>query len=239
MLKILILLLPSLLFAQVPSAQELLEGSIRYHDPEKQWGDAILELHLRETRPNGPDRKTRLIINNHQNKVELVRIFDGHTFGYTFDGDEASITVDGKPEFPEALREKYRLTPERALFMRNYYVYLWGLPMKLRDPGTRIDEAVQVAKFDGRLFYRLRVTYDPDVGHDIWYFYFDRESHALTGYRFYRDEAKNDGEFITLEGMKDSGTIRLPKLRKWYTHADSTFLGADELVSLRLLNPDE
>ncbi len=235
---LIMLLFPAVLFGQ-PSASELVDSSIRYHDPELQWSDAILELHLRETRPNGPDRKTRLIINNHQGRVELVRTFDGHTFAYDFDGDEVSITVDGKTDFPDDLREKYRLNPERALFMRNYYLYLWGLPMKLRDPGTHIDEKVLVSEFNGELYYRLRVTYDPKVGHDIWYFYFDRETHALKGYRFYRDESKNDGEFITLEGMKDSGTIRLPKRRTWYTHADSTFLGTDELVSLRLLNPDE
>ena len=76
---------------------------------------------------------------------------------------------------------------------------------------------------------RLRVTYDEGVGDDTWYFYFDPRSYALVGYRFYHDPAKNDGEYIVLEGESEIGSLRLPRTRKWYTHADDRHLGTDTI----------
>ena len=78
----------------------------------------------------------------------------------------------------------------------------------------------------------LRVTYDPEVGVDTWYLYFDPDTSALVGYRFYHDESANDGEYIVLEGEVSSGTLRLPKARTWYTHGDDRLLGTDTLTSL-------
>ena len=38
--------------------------------------------------------------------------------------------------------ERYRLRPAQVLSRRNSDLYLWGLPMKLKDPGTRLDPRV-------------------------------------------------------------------------------------------------
>ena len=102
--------------------------------------------------------------------------------------------------------------------------------MKLKDPGTIIDPKVTAIDFDGQKSLALRVTYEEAVGKDIWYFYFHPETYALIGYRFYHDESKNDGEYITLEGEESLSSLRLPKIRKWYTHKENKFLGADILV---------
>jgi hypothetical protein len=40
-------------------------------------------------------------------------------------------------------RKKYNLTETRAKFMKNYYTYLYGLPMKLNDAGTIINPMVE------------------------------------------------------------------------------------------------
>jgi len=115
--------------------------------------------------------------------------------------------------------------------MRDYYVYLWGLPMKLRDPGTQLG-GVKSTTFTDQDAYSLRVTYAPEVGKDVWYFYFDRETAALVGYRFYHDEAKNDGEVIVLEGEYEGHGMRLPESRAWTTHQDDRYLGTDTLLAI-------
>ncbi len=38
---------------------------------------------------------------------------------------------------------------ERARMYRDYLSYLWGLPMKLRDPGTRVDPVTKRVTFEG------------------------------------------------------------------------------------------
>jgi hypothetical protein len=113
---------------------------------------------------------------------------------------------------------------------RNYYTYLWGLPMKLRDPGTIIDDNVHRVNFFGQELLEMKVTYHEEVGGDIWYFYFHPETYALSGYRFYHDEAANDGEYILLEDEAQIGDFRIPAQRHWYTHGERQYLGSDEVV---------
>jgi len=116
--------------------------------------------------------------------------------------------------------------------LRNYYVYLWGLPMKLKDPGTIIHSEVQDTSFLEQPVYGVKVTYEESVGNDIWYFYFDKKNYALSGYRFYHHEADNDGEYISLQGEVEKDGFRLPQIRKWYTHKEGKYLGADILMSI-------
>ena len=87
---------------------------------------------------------------------------------------------------------------------------------------------------EAREVLALKVTYDAAVGEDIWYFYFNPETYAMVGYRFYHDEAANDGEYIVLEGMEIQNGLRIPKNRTWYTNADHTLLGTDYLVDLKV-----
>jgi hypothetical protein len=115
--------------------------------------------------------------------------------------------------------------------MKNYYQYLWLLPMKLNDEGTNLNPLVKTVDFFGRVSLEIMVTYDPGVGNDVWYFYFNPESYSLQGYRFYHDEETNDGEYIILEKEVTFEHVRLPKERKWYTHKEDKFLGADILES--------
>ena len=113
--------------------------------------------------------------------------------------------------------------------MRNYYTYLYGLPMKLKDPGTNLDSKVQKRTFKGKEYLVLKATYDQKVGDDIWYFYFDPTTYAMEVYQFYHDESKNDGEYILLKDMEEIDGVKMPKVRAWYYNSDDTYLGTDTL----------
>lgn len=117
--------------------------------------------------------------------------------------------------------------------LRNYYSYLWLLPMKLKDPGTVLDDKVTETTFDGYPVYQLKVTYDEEVGHDTWYFYFDRKDFQMRGYQFFHNEMKNDGEYITLSGLTKVAGLQLPSERRWFTNLDNTYLGADRISAVR------
>jgi len=54
----------------------------------------------------------------------------------------------------------------------------------------------------------------------------------MVGYRFYHDESANDGEDILLEQEIESDDVRLPQIRKWYTHKEDKYLGQDKLEKL-------
>jgi hypothetical protein len=211
-----------------PTAESLLSDSIEHHDPEAVWGRLPLALELSESRPDGADRTTRLRFDPAAGAFELERHDAGRvTAGRIAAGECSWELVSG--EMSE--EELEGLTCDRLRRLRDYYGYLWGLPMKLRDPGTRLGP-VQKVLVDGKERWRLRVTYEPEVGSDVWDFDFDPASHALVAYRFFHDEAAGDGEWIALAGELAGAGLRLPQDRSWYTNSGDEFLGRDRLVEI-------
>lgn len=222
--------------AAPPAAEDVLAASIAYHDPGGVWSEGAFRLELEETRPNGSDRATVLEIDHPDGRFAFRSETDEHVVEGEVDGTGCTTRLDGSETISDADRERLRLSCERIAWRRDYYDYLWGLPMKLRDPGTIVDPAVEKTTYRGRDVLGLRVTYEEGVGSDVWYVYFDLETFAMVGYRFYHDEAKNDGEYIILEGETAGAGLRLPRERTWYTHAGDQLLGTDTLRSIEPLD---
>jgi len=224
------------------AANDLVEASIRHHDPAGVWGDARLLVDLQEKRPDGTVRISRLEIDNGTGRFEIMGRHEvagdestraGGKLSVLVDGGQCEFSIDGREPTPEEI-EARRLTCDRWTMMRNYYTYLWGMPMKLRDPGTRIDPVVVRTEFEGQNVDAVRVTYDEAVGEDIWYFYFDPNSHRLVGMRFYHDESKNDGEYLVAEGETRAGSLSLIRDLSWFVNADDEHLGKDTLAGALL-----
>ncbi len=217
------------------AAQALLSRAIAYHDPNAVWASSTIHIEWMGSGDDGSERvAVEFTLQPDRSKFELSGRYRGSTLEYQTDGSTWSATIDGdSTPSPDAL-EKMRLDREGGMYWRSYYGFLAGLPMKLRDPGARIDPEPIDTTFNGRRVRALRVTYDPEVGTDSWYFYFDPETAALVGCRFNHDEAANDGEYLVLDGVIESGGVRLPRHRRWYVNADDRFLGADEVRSFEL-----
>ena len=216
-------------------AQRILDLAIDFHDPSGSWSTGTFPLTIESTRPDQDPRFTRLLLANGEQRFELEMERDGHHVENVVWRDEQGVErvanrVDGSAQISAELIDTLRLSDEAVLRRRNYHLYLYGLPMKLRDPGTRIEELATREEFEGRDGWAVRVTYDPEVGSDTWIFYFDPEDWQLFGYRFYHDETAGDGEYIVLEGLADVGGLRLPRERTWYTHQGDRLLGTDTIV---------
>ena len=227
-----ILLIPTINFGQNASPVEVISKSILYHDPDMQLIDSEVVMGFMETRPKGEDRKSTICFNIKKETFQMKNIRDGISINNQIDKGKVEILVDGKKEYSDDIMEKYRLNYERVVMMKNYYQYLWLMPMKLNDPGTIIDSEVKKVDFFGKELLQIKVSYSPEVGKDIWYFYFDPTTYAMKGYRFYHDESKNDGEYILLEDETVFKNVRLPQKRTWYTHKEDKLLGTDTLAEL-------
>lgn len=223
----------SLSFGQELTGSEVIDRSINFHDPDDIWTTGHFLLDLKETRPSGTDRNTLVDIDNSNGFFCAIRNVDGHSFEYTVKDDDCIQSYDFNYELSEEDREKHNLTCERTRTLRDYYLYLWGLPMKLKDEGTIVEEKVEHEIFNESEVLSVRITYDPTVGSDIWYFYFDQKDYRLVGYRFYHNEADNDGEYITLTDIHESGSLKFPKKRKWIMNIDDKVLGEDILENVR------
>lgn len=222
--------LPFAASAEPPSAETLLDASIAYHDPDGRFLSEPHHLVFRDQRPGKTDRHAEVWIDVPGERFEMLHRTEVEIRGKMASG-HCVMTLDGRTEVTEEEKTTHRLTCDRLDLLRNYYVYLWGIPMKLRDPGTQLGEPSEET-YDGKAVYAMEVTYDESVGSDIWTFYFDRNTSALVGYRFYRDETRTTGEYIFLEGEHVWGGMRLPKSRGWYDVEGDKFLGTDHLVEM-------
>ena len=216
----------------IPDSETLLKNAIAYHDPNGVWGTFQGSFVVVMETPGELPRRSEIFLDQPANRFRL-HVQRGETKKtYEWNAGSCNLSLNGQAEFSEAQAKEHRLTCERAVMYRDYYSYLYGLPMKLRDPGTQISPNVEKRHFHGKEYWVLEVRYDPEVGQDLWYFYFNPKTYALEAYQFYHDTAKNDGEYILLEGEHRLGGMRLPKIRTWFTNKDEKLLGTDTLQNL-------
>ena len=217
------------------AAEQLVDRSSSFHDPDSVWGRQRLNIQWFGTGSDGEERTSvQLVFHADQSKFELSGRYRGSALEYETDGETWAATVDGSGDIDEDVMERMGLHREDGMLWRSYYGFLAGLPMKLRDPGTRIDPVVTPTVFNDRDVESIRVEYDAEVGSDTWYFYFDPETAQLVGCRFYHDETANDGEYIILEELTSAASLRIPRHRRWFVNADGRFLGADEVKSIEI-----
>ena len=218
---------------QTPDGDALLTKSIAYHDPEGNWAQFKGALTIELTTPEQPVRISELTLNLPENRFTAKTTRDTIVTYREFFKDSCTFLLNGRSNLSTEEIETHRGTCERTEMMKNYYTYLYGLPMKLRDPGTLIDPQVTRKTFKDKEYLVLKATYDPEVGKDIWYFYMDPETYAMEVYQFFHDESVGDGEYIILEDLMEVQGMRIPKSRSWYTNKEDKFLGTDLLVDAK------
>tara|TARA_R110001632_G_scaffold18712_3_gene57583 strand:+ start:830 stop:1543 length:714 start_codon:yes stop_codon:yes gene_type:complete len=215
--------------AQEITGPELLEKAIKYHDPEGNWETFKEVLSITMKTPNKPERVSLIKIDLPNEYFQVNATQGKTTTKYTVDKGKCKILFNGKTPTNEEQKEN-KLSCERANMYKNYYTYLYGLPMKLKDDGAIIHKQVNLDKFKGEMYLVLKVTYEKEVGEDTWYFYFNPETYGLEIYQFFHDEEKNDGEFILLSGLETINGVKIPKKRDWYYNKNEQYLGTDLLL---------
>ncbi|MGK0296058.1 MAG: hypothetical protein ACI884_002233 [Ulvibacter sp.] len=226
------MIVTSQISAQKITGPDLVKKTIQYHDPNNNWSHFKGKLFIEMKMPEGSQRLSEVSIDLPQQYFKLSSLKNDNQIEHVVNKDNYSFNLNGKTEFSEEEVKTYNLTDTRARFMRNYYTFLYGLPMKLADPGTIIDPVVQKKEFMGKEYLVLKVKYEEGIGKDSWYFYFDPKTYAMKIYQFYHDEAKNDGEYITLSQQEVYSGIKIPKIRTWYVNKDGSLLATDKLTKV-------
>lgn len=218
-------------FAQNLTGEQLLEKTIAYHDPNNNWATFKGELNITMEIPEKPNRDSEIVIDLANEFFSVKSKVNDTISEYIIDKDSISIVFMGTENPSDDILKTQRLSKKRAKLYQNYYTYLYGLPMKLKDPGTIIHEKVESKTFKGKTYWVLKVTYDKAVGEDTWYFYFNKDTYAMELYQFYHDESKNDGEYILLSDEETVNGVKMPKIRAWHINKDNKLLGTDILKS--------
>mgnify|MGYP003150411801 CR=1 FL=1 len=215
-------------FSQTITGDELLEKAIQFHDPNGNWNTFKGELFVTMETPNSSLRESKININLPKQYFSVVAKRDTVITEFIVDKNEIRFSLNGDENPSEELKKKFSLNEERANLYKNYYTYLYGLPMKLKDDGTIIHQKVEKRQFKGKEYLVLKATYNQEVGKDTWYFYFNPETFAMEVYQFFKEE-KDSGEYILLSGLETVNDIKMPKNRAWYYNKDNKYLGTDIL----------
>jgi hypothetical protein len=217
-------------FSQEITGDELLEKAIQFHDPKGNWKTFEGALFVTMVTPENANRKSEIKINLPEQYFSVKAVSNAISSEYTLHKGVCTAGINGNSNPSEALKKKHNLNCERAKMYKNYYTYLYGLPMKLKDEGTIIDQKVAKKVFKGKEYLVLKATYKQEVGKDTWYFYFDPKTYAMEVYQFFK-VAKDSGEYILLSGLETINGIKMPKNRAWYYNKNDGHLGTDILTS--------
>ncbi len=218
--------------AQELTGEQLLDKAISYHDPNNSWDSFNGHLNIIMTTADGKERRSSIVINLPKEYFQVHSTQDNNVIQRTLNKGECELMLNGSTTISEEDQKTHRLTCEGANMYKNYYSYLYGLPMKLKDPGTIIEPSTEKKTFKGKEYVVLKVTYEEEVGGDIWYFYFDPNTYAMEVYQFFRDESVPDGEYILLSGEEEISGIKMPKTRAWYYNKNDKYLGTDVLSTV-------
>jgi extradiol dioxygenase family protein len=216
-------------FGQDMTGSQLLEKAIEYHDPQWKLVNIFRNFQCNDENPTKSDRHSIISLDLPNEYFQLHAYQDNISYEYTLETQKCNINFNGNIATDKE-KTANKLSCERAKMYQNYYTYLYGLPMKLKDAGTIIHEKVALKKFKEKNYLVLKVSYEKEVGEDTWYFYFDPSTYAMEVYQFYHEEEKNDGEFILLSGLETVNGIKMPKKRAWYYNKGEKYLGTDILT---------
>lgn len=216
------------------TSEQVLNNAIAYHDPNNMWNSFNSTFHVTMETPDAPNRESDIMIDNTVGGFYLKAVRDTTMVEYKVRGGNCNIAFNGSTTFTEEEAKANNLNCDRAKMYKNYYSYLYGLPMKLKDLGTHISETVERKTFKDKDYLVLKVTYDESVGSDIWYIYLNPETYAMEVYQFFKtDENGNQnnesGEYILLSEEMVVNDIKMPKVRAWYYNKDDKYLGTDIL----------
>ena len=214
--------------SQEITGNQLLEKAIQFHDPNNNWNTFKGELIVTMETPKNGDRVSKINIDLPKQYFSVVAKRDTIITEFIVDKNETSFSLNGDKNPSEETKKKYSLNNKRANLYKNYYTYLYGLPMKLKDEGTIIDQKVERKTFKGKEYLVLKATYKQEVGKDTWYFYFNPKTYSMEVYQFFKD-TKDSGEYILLSGLETINEVKMPKIRAWYYNKDDKYLGTDIL----------
>ncbi|RCS26532.1 hypothetical protein DUT90_12305 [Polaribacter sp. WD7] len=232
LIKLLFPLSSIISFSQEITGNELLAKTIQFHDPENNWSTFAGTFLVTMKTPNQSPRISKITVNlpNEYFRVRATR--DSISNIYELDKKKCSTSTIGLQFKKELTEEEWKKKIEedckKANVYKNYYTYLYGLPMKLKDDGTIIHQKVEKRKFKEKEYLVLKATYNKEVGKDIWYFYFNPKTYAMEVYQFFK-KTKDSGEYIVLSGLETINNIKMPKVRTWYYNKDNKYLGTDTL----------
>jgi len=197
------------------TAQGIVNASINFHDPHNNW-NALNANFIFESKFSFNDsvpEELHININVPANDFKYHNLDRKVNLRYNNDSCEVlkgSGTCGG-----------YSWT-------KNFYTYVWGLPMKLQDSSTTILPKFTTDTIRNTPVYIVSVNYE----NENFKFYFNQNTYELKFFGFIKNTGDKHGEFISLSGLQEFNGIKFPKHRRWEKLLTEELIGTNEVLSI-------
>ncbi|MFT6717105.1 MAG: hypothetical protein ACJA0Q_001756 [Saprospiraceae bacterium] len=197
------------------TGEDIVNASIKFHDPEGKWNtlnaDFVFESNFSFN--DSTPEKLHININVPNNAFRYTNLNRNVDLTYNQDSCEVlkgNATCDG-----------YHWT-------KNFYTYVWGLPMKLKDPSTVIQQKFNLDTIQQIPLYVVSIPYE----NENYKFYFDQKNYELKCFSFLKNKGELKGEFIMLSGIHEYDGIKFPKHKRWEHLITKELIGTNEVLSV-------
>ncbi len=212
-------------YGQEMSGKDVIHASIQYHDPEGRWTSLHSEFLVLSDRDT-----TALTLANNRSMVEWTeKLKDNRMITGGYIGDSCYVRLDGRSIPPEGEIENFLLDCPQIIGRSNYWLYMYGLPMKLTDNQAIIEPRAQMVQFLDGQYWRIKVRYDGGAEGERWQFYFDTDSFRFAVAQYFHPALGDDSEYIIYDNPIDIDGMVIPSKHSWYMLKEREFIGFEQL----------
>jgi hypothetical protein len=215
------------------SAVEILQKSVKTHDPKQKWEKLKADFEMSIVREKTADRFFTIRLNLPQKSFFYEVKNDSLQFFQGFQGGNFEVSLNGKKDLTPEEIKKHDLSQTRTQYLREVYEYLLLLPMRLKNDVKFLSNEVTEEVFNEKSCYKITIQYEPINENETWHFFIDKQSFVLHGYQFYLKDKTSNGEFIYLEDYQDFKGILMPKIKRWYWNKDGSFFRTDQILMVK------
>ena len=226
------------------TAEEILEKSIQFHDPEGKWENYSGVLKLINSRQKGFTAGTEVIeINVPEDYYKDTWIRGNIKIEKEVKDGKISLTINGNTATDEQIKD-FWLNDENVIGMKTWHYYHFGHLMHFKNTGSVIQKTVLEENFRGNPCYVITfIGNEGEVSHPYWagkwQFKIDKESFALRG--VYTDAMMPEGWTDVYEGILEINGIKLPRVRTYYAGSGNELIYVDLFLNAKdnFLLPDK
>lgn len=192
------------------TGKEVLERTIKYHDPNGLWDNFKGKLFEVTVFANNYVVKETIEIDK-PNDFYLSTCFqDFGTLKRGIDKGKNIFSLNGKPDIPEDIKENWGISDDGIKQSREQHYGHFGLPMVYKKSGMTIQDGVKVVDFDGRKCYAVTFIGKPDLIINSFYtgeqiLYIDMNNFSMRGLRWKMPETEGVQIFageVDINGIK-------------------------------------
>lgn len=198
------------------TSDDIVKNSIHFHDPEGNWSSFKGKFYFES-----------IFSFNDSIPEKLEVSIDVKENGFQYHNLDRQVNIS----FPDdsCIVHSKLGNCDGYRWTKNFYTYVWGLPMKLHDPNTSISPQYQLDTIKTKPCYVINVFYTAEN----FKFYIDQKSFQLRAFSFFKNDNSNHGEFIELEHIKEHHEIKFPKKKVWRDLISRELIGTNEVLNIQ------